>query len=57
MDVSVDTGSDLVAAVADVRRTPLGRIAREGLDGASLRRVLPGWTGGRPAPATFQSSI
>lgn len=57
MDVSVDTRPELATAVADVRRTPLGRLAREAGSGEGLRRVLPGQAAERIAPAMFQSSI
>lgn len=59
MDITVDTTSDLVSGVADVRRVPLGRLAREGevAVSESLKRVLPDG-GRRTVPvAAFNSSI
>ena len=57
MGVTFDTKPELVTAVSDLRRTPLGRLAREGGNSEGLRRALPGLTAERIAPAMFQSSI
>ena len=57
MDASPDTTSDLVTAVADVRRTPLGRLAAHAAGTEGLRRVLPAAADGRLSLAAFNSSI
>ena len=57
MDVSVDTKSDLVTGVADVRYKPLSRLAQEAGGADSLRRVLPESGARRDAVAAFNSSI
>jgi FXSXX-COOH protein len=59
MDISVDTKSDLVTGITDVRHTPLGRLARqtEGAGAGSLHRVLSGAAVQRVAVAAFNSSI
>jgi hypothetical protein len=57
MDVSVDTKSDLVTGVADVRFKPLSRLVQDAGAADSLYRVLPGSGAQRVAVADFQSSI
>ena len=59
MDVIVDTKSDLVSGVADVRYIPLSRLAREAQApiGESLAHVLPASTGQSVPVAAFNSSI
>jgi hypothetical protein len=54
MEISV---SELVTGVADVRRTPLSRLAQDASGTEGLRRVLPGPVDGRVSSATFNSSI
>ena len=44
------------AGIADVRDTPLGRLAQQDT-GAGLERVLPGIDAKRVSCASFQSSI
>lgn len=57
MEVSADVKSDLVTNIADVRHTPLDRLAQRAGAGKSLSRVLSG-SGSKPAAvAVFQSSI
>lgn len=57
MDVSVDTKSDLVTGVADVRYKPLSRLVQEAGGADGLRRVLPEQGARRDAVAAFNSSI
>jgi hypothetical protein len=57
MDASVDTTSDLVTGIADVRNTTLGRLAQVTGVGDGLNRVLADSSAKRAAVAAFQSSI
>lgn len=57
MDVSPDTRTAPAASVADVRRTPLGRLALRTPGADGLRRVLPDAADGRVVGVTFNSSI
>ena len=57
MEVFSDTASNLATDVADVRRTPLVRLAQEAGSDEGLRRVLPGAAADRVAAVTFNSSI
>ena len=57
MDVSVDTTSDLVTGVADVRHTQLGRLAQVTGAADGLSRVLADSGAKRAAVAALQSSI
>jgi len=53
---AIDTRSDLISGVADVRHVPLGDLARTGEPGSALSRVLrDGKTA--VAVAAFNSSI
>ncbi len=59
MDVIVDTKSDLVSSVADVRYIPLSQLAREATSsvGESLAHVLPESAREILAVAAFNASI
>lgn len=59
MDVIVDTKSDLVSSVADVRYIPLSRLAREATFsvGESLTHVLPDSARENVPVAMFNSSM
>lgn len=58
MEVTVDTESDLVSGVADLRRIPLRRLAREHDPDAGVARVLPDRAESGTVPvAAFNSSI
>jgi FXSXX-COOH protein len=59
MDVIVDTKSDLVSSVVDVRYTPLSQLAREAASSVSesLAHVLPDAARESLPVSAFQSSI
>lgn len=51
------SAAQLVSELADVRRTPMGAIARDAGRATQIRRVLPGSGAGRVAVAAFTSFI
>ncbi|MGH6657991.1 MAG: FxSxx-COOH cyclophane-containing RiPP peptide [Actinocrinis sp.] len=58
MEIAIDTKSDLISGVADVRHVPLSRLAREDAPMAeSLKNVLPADANRGVAVAAFNSSI
>jgi FXSXX-COOH protein len=59
LDVAIDTQSDLVSGVADLRRVPLGQLSdsARGAVGSTLNRVVAGNAAGRVPVAAFNASI
>jgi hypothetical protein len=57
LDVAIDTQSDLVSGVADLRRVPLGQLSdsARGAVGSTLNRVVAGKGGGGGAVAPFDA--
>ena len=59
MDVTIDTRSDLVSGVADLRQVPLGQLSdsARGAVSDTLARVVPDNGSARVAVAAFNASL